>query len=138
MVSNRYRRGGKPQLSLSVDANVSDTVDLWGKKASDLQSDVEINGSAISGTLKYIADYSSAFPAGLDSGNYICLHFGTNVPDAEIEVSITNPVTLDEDGIFVGRIADKNLQTITVVARAEGYTDVTKTYTLSDLICEES
>ena len=138
MVCNRYRRGGKPQLSLSVDANVPDTEDLWGKKASDLQSDVEINGNKISGILNYIADYSSAFPAGLDSGNYICLHFDTNVPDAEIEVTITNPVMLDEDGIFVGRIADKDSQTITVVASAEGYTSVTKTFSLRDLICEES
>lgn len=103
----------------------------------DLQSDVTISGNAISGILNYIDDYSSAFPSGLDSGNYIALHFAANVPDAEIEVTITNPVTLDDDGLFVGRIADKDSQTITVVARADGYNDVTKTYTLTDLICEE-
>lgn len=138
MVCNRNRRGDKPLISLSVDANVPDTEDLWGKKASDLQSDVEINGNKISGILNYIADYSSAFPAGLDSGNYICLHFETNIHDAEIEVTITNPVVLDEDGIFVGRIADKDSQTITVVARAEGYSDLTKVFNLTDLICEEA
>ena len=103
----------------------------------DLQSDVTISGNAISGILNYIADYSSAFPAGLDSGNYICLHFEANDPEAEIEVTITDPVTLDEDGIFVGRIADKDSQTITVVASKEGMTRVTKTFSLTDLICEE-
>lgn len=122
---------------MSVDANVPDTVDLFGKVASDLQSDVEINGNKISGILNYIDDYSSAFGPGQDSGNYICLHFATDVPDAEITVTITNPSTLDEDGIFVGRIADKDSQTITVVASAEGYTSVTKTFDLTDLICEE-
>ena len=125
-------------MSLSVDANVPDSVDLYGKKASDLQSDIEINGNKISGILNYIDDYSSAFGPGLDSGNYICLHFACNIPDAEITVTITNPSTLDEDGIFVGRIADKDSQTITVVASADGYDDVTKTFDLTDLICEES
>lgn len=122
---------------MSVDSDVPDSVDLWGKKASDLQSDVEIRGNKISGILNYIADYSSAFPAGLDSGNYICLHFAANDPEAEIEVTITDPVTLDEDGIFVGRIADKDSQTITVVVSKEGMTSVTKTFSLTDLICEE-
>lgn len=138
MVSYRNRRRGeKPRLSLSVDADVPDSVDLFGKKASDLQSDIEIDGTSISGILNYIDDYSSAFGPGLDSGNYICLHFETDVPDAEIEVTITDPVVLDADGILVGRIADKDSQTITVVASKEGYRSVTKTFALTDLICED-
>ena len=55
-----------------------------------------------------------------------------------ISVKITNPVNLDADGIFVGRIADKNLQTITVVASATGYETVTKVYDLSGLTCDAS
>ena len=58
------------------------------------------------------------------------------MPDAEISVKITDAVTLDEDGIFVGRIADKDSQTITVVVSADGYDDVTKVFTLTDLICD--
>ena len=123
---------------MSVDANVPDTVDLWGKVASDLQSDMEINGTHILGILNYIDDYSSAFPTGLDSGNYICLHFEANDPEAEIEVTITNPVTLDEDGIFVGRIADKDSQTITVVVSKEGMTSVTKVFDLTGLEVEDN
>lgn len=123
---------------MSVDANVPDTVDLWGKVASDLQSDVVVGEDSIEGILNYIDDYSSAFGPGLDSGNYICLHFAANQPDAEIEVTITNPVVLDDDGIFVGRIADKDSQTITVVVSADGFDPVTKVYSLADLICEDS
>ena len=42
----------------------------------------------------------------------------------------------DDDGIAVLRIADKSTQTVTVVARKEGYSDVTKVFTLTDLVCE--
>lgn len=138
MVCNCDRRGGKPQLSLSVEPLEDDTVYLWGKTASDLQDDIIIAGNAIAGTLKYVEDYSSAFPAGLDSGNYLALKFESD-EDAEIEVEIINgtsgPVTLDDDGIWVGRIADKDSQTIKVVARKDEQS-VTKTYTLNELECE--
>lgn len=70
----------------------------------------------------------------MNSGNYIALH--AEVPgesDVTITVTITNPVTLDDDGIFVGRIADKSTQTITVVASKEGWPSVTKEFTLTGL-----
>lgn len=41
-------------------------------------------------------------------------------------------MTLDEDGIWIGRIADKDSQTVKVVASKDG-ASVTKTYTLSGL-----
>lgn len=125
-------------MSVSVEANVSDSVDLWGKVASDLQSDIAISGNNVTGTLNYIDDYSSAFGPGEDSGNYICLHFAANVPGATITVTITNPSILDEDGIFVGRIRDKSTQTITVVASKAGYESATKVLDLTGLTCLES
>ena len=140
MVCNRDRRGGKPQLSLSVEPLEDDTVDLFGKVASDLQDDIIIEGNAIAGTLKYVADYSSAFGPGEDSGNYLVLKFESD-EDAEIVVEIINgysgPVTLDDDGIWIGRIADKSTQTVKVVASKDGKS-VTKTFTLEDLDCEAS
>lgn len=125
-------------MSVTADADVADSVDLFGKKASDLQTGIEIGDSAITGTLKYIADYSSAFGPGLDSGNYICLHFDTpDVSGATITVEILNgtsgPVTLDSDRIFVGRIADKSTQAIKVVASKEGYESVNRTFGLTGL-----
>lgn len=118
-----------------VDA---DQADLFGKEASDLQENIEVGEDAITGTLKYVADYSSAFSGDDASGNYIALHCEVpNEDDVTITFKITNPVTPDSDGNVVGRIADKSTQTITVVASKEGYSDVTKVYSLTGLTCEE-
>lgn len=121
---------------MTVDTEIASDEDLWGLTTADLQSGIEIGDSAITGTLKYVADYSSAFESGLDSGNYIAIHCTVpGVEDATITVKVTNPVTIDEDGIAVLRIADKSTQTITVVASKTGYESVTKTFSLSGLTC---
>lgn len=125
---------------MSVSPNIGNT-DLFGKTASDLQTGIVVGDTGIEGTLKYVADYSSAYGAGEDSGNYIVLHYGTNVP-ATITVEVVNgvhgPVTLDEDGIAILRIADKSTQTIQVVASADGFETLTKTFSLTGLTCRES
>lgn len=56
--------------------------------------------------------------------------------DAAISVKVTNPVVLNDDGIAVLRIADKDSQTITVVASKSGLESVTKVYSLSGLTVE--
>jgi hypothetical protein len=122
---------------LTVDVDIASDTDLFGKTVSDLQSDIVIGSDEITGTLNYIDDYSSAFSGELSSGNFIAIH--ASVPDVEdvtITVKVTNPVTLDDDGIAVLRIADKSSQTITVVASKEGYTSVQKVFGLSGLTCE--
>lgn len=114
------------------------TVDLFGKTVNDLQTGVAIDGTHISGTLEYISDYTgfSDDPAE-QSGNYLALHCEVSeLPSATITVTVTNPSILDEDGIIVLRIADKDSQTVTVVASAAGYTSVTKTFDLTELVCE--
>lgn len=123
---------------MSAEA-VTDSTDLFGKTADDLQEDIAIDdNNAVTGTLKYVEDYSSAFGAGEDSGNYIALKF-TSDEGAEITAEVVNgvhgPVTLDEDGILVARIADKSSQSIKVVASKDG-ASVTKTFTLDELTCE--
>lgn len=126
---------------LTADVDIDPTEDLFGYTVDDLQSDIEIVDDAITGTLKYIADYSSAFVGDEASGNYIVLHF--SVPedeDASITAEIVNgvhgPITLDADGLLVARIADKDTQTIKVVASKEGFSSVTKIYNLTGLTCE--
>lgn len=123
---------------MSAEA-VTDSTDLFGKTADDLQENIAIDDSnAVTGTLKYVEDYSSAFGAGEDSGNYIALKFtsdeGTTIT-AEVVNGVHGVVTLDEDGILVARIADKSAQSIKVVASKDGVS-VTKTFTLTGLICE--
>jgi len=123
---------------LTLDTDISASVDLFGKTIDDLQSDIVIDGDNITGTLKYVDDYTGF--SGLaeeQSGNYLVIH--ASVPeedDVTITVKVTNPVTLDEDGIAVLRIADKSSQTVTVVASKEGRGSTTKIYDLSGLTCE--
>lgn len=122
---------------LTLDTDIAADEDLFGLTVSDLQSNVAISGNAITGTLHYIDDYSTAFSGDEAEGNYLAIHASVpDVDDVTITVKVTNPVTLDADGICVCRIRDKSTQTITVVASKEGYASVTKVYTLSGLTCE--
>ena len=126
-------------MSLSASP-VTDSTDLFGKTAADLQQNIAIgSNNAITGTLKYVDDYSSAFGPGEDSGNYIAIKFESDedaIITAEVVNGVHGPVTLDEDGILVARIADKSSQTLKIVASKEGATSVTKIYTLDELTCE--
>lgn len=118
---------------------MSDTVDLFGKKTSDLQSGIVVGSSSIAGTLKHVTGYTGFDPSHeeLQSGNYLVLHAEVpDVDDVTITVTVTNPSVLDDDGIIVLRIADKSTQTVRVVASKEGYDSVTKTFDLRSLDCE--
>lgn len=122
-------------MSASV---ITDSRDLLGKTASDLQENVSISdANVISGTLHHIENWTEfdSNPS-INTGNFIALHFETDAPDSTISVKVTNPVTLDEDGDVILRIADKDSQTITVVASATGYESVTEVYTLTGLTLE--
>lgn len=123
-------------------------MDLFGKSASDLQEDITVGmlSGVLNGTLKYVDDYSAAFGGDLASGNYIALHITAtdenDAPADAITVEIVNgtsgPVTLDEDGLWVGRIADKSTQIIRIVASKDGYDSVTETFRLTALELLES
>ena len=112
---------------MTVDADIDEGEDLFGKTVDDLQSGITVTDEGVSGTLKYIADYSSAYGSGMDSGNYLVLHYATEEPSSTITCELiggtTGPVTLDPDGINITRITNKSTQTIKVVASKEGYTD---------------
>jgi len=107
---------------------------------ADLQDDIEINGTSITGTLKYIADYSSAFTGDEASGNYLALHFDCDVEDAVLTVEVIGgfhgPTTLDESKINVFRIANTD-QKIKVTATADGES-YSKIYDLTGLALQES
>ena len=127
---------------MTVDTNIGATTDLFGKVVDDLQEDIVIGTNSISGILHYVEDYTgfSSDPA-MQEGNFIAIHCnvpGLTADQYSISVSITNPVTLDADGIYVGYVANKDSQTITVVASASGHESVTKTYSLSELTVESA
>lgn len=122
---------------MSVDSEISSTIDLFGKTVDELQEDIVIGDDSISGTLHYIDDYTGfSSDVSLQTGNYIVLHAETDVDGAQITATVTNQTVLDSDGIVILRIADKDSQNITFVASKDGYETATKTYSLTDLVCE--
>ena len=114
---------------------VTGNTDLFGKVASDLQEDIEVTSAGITGTLKYVDDYSSAFGGDEASGNYIALHAEAvdgAVITGEVVGGDHGPVTLDEDGIIICRIKN-NSQSIRFVATKDNES-ATVTYALTDLV----
>lgn len=122
-----------------MDANIPANQDLLGKTVDDLQEDIEISEDfLISGTLKHIADYSSAGYTGDEkSGNFLALH--CEVPNdsaATITVEVIGgdhgPSTLDEDGLIICRIKNTG-QFIKVTASKTGCASIEKIYALTGL-----
>lgn len=108
--------------------------ELFGKVASDLQENIVVGEEAITGTLKFVADYSSAFTGDEASGNYLalkCSAISGAVITVEVVGGSSGPVTLDADGLIVDRIASVE-QSIEVKATIDGMTE-TKTFALTDL-----
>ena len=125
---------------MSVDADISASEDLFGKTVSDLQENVEIKNKAITGTLKYLDDYTGFSSITAEqSGNYLAIHAADSKADsitAELVGGTKGPVTLDDDGLIVFRIANKNTQSIKVTSYKNGVAKDVKTYSLTGLTLE--
>lgn len=123
-----------------MDDTIPEGVSLLGKEITDLQSGVSIGDDAISGTLKYVTDYTgfSGDPAEQE-GHYLALHIDTDVEADSITVQLIGgdhgPVELDSDRTNIFRIKNKQ-EKIKIVAKKEGYPDVVKTYNLAALTLE--
>lgn len=125
-----------PTLEILVTAVTGD-VDLLGLTPDDLQENIEISDGAISGTLKYVTDYTGfSGDVAQQSGNYLAIKV-TAVEDATITVELINgtvghPVTLDSDGMIVLKIADVDTQSIEVIA-TKGNISEKQSFTISGL-----
>lgn len=122
-------------ISLTVVAMDGKT-DVYKKTVDELQSNIVINETEISGTLKHVTEYTG-FSNEVDeqSGNYLALK--VEVPEgAEVTTELVNgkngPVNLSKDKFCVYRISDKDKQKIkfTVSVNEES---ITKTYDLTGL-----
>ena len=97
--------------TLITDVEIAVDTDLLGKVVGDLQSDIVVGDDEITGTLKYVTGYTGfSGESELQSGNYLALHITTN-DGADISVELIGgmygPVTLDEDGIIILKISNK-------------------------------
>lgn len=125
-----------PSLDVAVDSNISAETDLLGKSVTDLQSNISIRNSAITGTSLYVDDYTSGGFDMSKSHNFLALHIEAQ-DGATIQVELIggdsegHPVTLDPDGLIVLQIRNKS-QKVKVTATKN--TDVeTKTFDLTGL-----
>lgn len=116
-------------------------VDVYGVDVSQLQSNITINESDITGTLNFVFDYTGFNPAEIEEqqGHYIALE--VDVPDgATVTTELLNgnkgPVDLSADKFCVYRITDKDTQQIKFTVTLNGEI-VTKVYSLDKLTVEE-
>lgn len=110
---------------------------MFGKPVSELQTGVQIQESAISGTLNYVTGYTEFSSVTEEqSGNYLALKLangGENVvTTVEVVGGTKGPVTLDADRNVVLLIKNSSDQSVRVVHTLNG-TSVTKTFTLTGL-----
>ena len=129
-------------IPLTVKADVSSTTDLFGKVVTDLQTNVRVRGSNVTGTLKYVDDYTGFDPSHpeLQVGNYLVVHATTDVEGATIYAKLSGEFKeLDSDGILVVRVTDetKNLPLV-FKATKDGYTTTVDNINISRLTLESA
>lgn len=112
-----------PMLKIVAEAPAPNT-DLLGKTAAELQSGVRINDlGEVRGTLKYVTNYDG-FEQGAQ-GNFLALKFDTDdgaTTTVEIIGGTSGPSTLDSDGLWVGKIANKQ-QKVRAITTKDGSTN---------------
>ena len=119
--------------------------DAYGKTGNDLQTNVKVSRTAVTGTLKYVTGYTgfNSSEAIEQEGNYLALDFSTDMDAQGATVTVElvggtkGPVQLThpDDMFCVFRITDKNTQNIRVKATKEGATS-TRELDLSGLVLE--
>lgn len=125
-------------MSLSVEPEDGEAT-VFGKTVSDLQSNIAIGDSEITGTLHYVTGYTE-FSSNSEEqeGNYLALKFeATDGATTTVEIvgGTKGPVTLDSDMNWVGLIKSNSTQSIKVVSMKDGES-VEKTYSLTGLTLE--
>ena len=122
--------------SFSVEPEDGEAV-LFGKTVNELQSDISIGDTEITGTLHYVTGYTgfSSEPTEQE-GNYLALKIsGTpkgSTTTVEVLGGTKGPVTLDADMNIVLLIRNKDTQSIKVTTK-NGKDVVSKTYSLTNL-----
>lgn len=120
--------------------------DAYGKTGNDLQTNVNVSRTAVTGTLKYVTGYTgfNSSEAIEQEGNYLALDFSTDM-DAEgatVKVELVNgtkgeiQLTYPSDMFCVFRVTDKNTQNIRVTATKDGATS-TRELDLSGLVLQD-
>lgn len=127
---------------LTVNDTIADSdMSATGKTVSDLQSGVKFGANAITGTLKYVENWTwfDSDPT-INTGNFLAFKSTLANADkitAELIGATVNPgpKELDSDGIAIFHITDKNAQMVQVVAYKDNLVQQ-KLYSLRGLTLE--
>ena len=135
MLEKEITISNNPLAALAMDFDIADSVDLLGKVASDLQTDMAVDAfGKVTGTSKYVTGYTGfSGKAAERKGNFVALHIsvGELVIGTNVTVKI-NGVTMDPDGLHVMRFKDDSKTPKAIVtASAEGHAAVTKVFDFS-------
>lgn len=108
---------------LTVDFDIAADEDLFGKVVADLQENMAVANSAITGTSHYVTEYTG-FSSKTDEqqGNYVALHVsvpGMTIGQDGLTVKVNNS-SLDADGLIVLILKNSN-KPIKVVATKGNY-----------------
>ena len=111
--------------------------DCYGKNANDLQENILIENNKISGTLKYVTDFTKAFGESEKDGNFLALLFDEVSDGVSVKTKVINGVhdtyiDCTADKFCIYRITDEQTQSIEIVAEKGGKID-TRLYNLSGL-----
>lgn len=111
MINEYVSSVNNPLSNYTLDVDIADSVDLLGKKASDLQEGVYIVDGKFYGKLKQVIGYTgfSGDPKEQE-GYYVVFHVAKEGADT-IKV---NGVTLDSDGIHIMLLKNRVKPTATV------------------------
>lgn len=122
----------------------SNDKDLLGKHANELQDNVSIvEDGKVTGTLKYITDYTKFSPKTPDEqkGNYLALYFEQATQEGitiEIQVQGSSKKTkLDNDGLYVCRMTEAGRKPLTVTLTKTDGGIGNKTLNVSELVLEK-
>ena len=114
-----------------------ETETILGKNPADLQSNVVIGPSGISGTLKYVENFDQ-FSTGA-KGNFLALKYESDADEVKVGLVPSmgsGMVTLDADMNSVMQITDASTQSLKVVM-TKGGVEQTVYYELDKLFCEK-
>lgn len=113
-------------MGLAIDAAIDGATDLLGKVVGDLQANVAVYGTNVSGISKWVTGYTgfSGDPAE-QVGNYLALHATADAGatiQAKLDGGNSGWITLDSDGILIAHLHD-NSTTLRFRATKNGVTE---------------
>lgn len=101
-----------------------------GLTVDELQEEVSVATSAVTGTLLSVVGYTGfSDDETLQDGHYLALHLDASVADATFNVVSDQAVKYLEDGDIVVRVTDEDT-VLTISASKSGYQTVMKEFTL--------